>query len=153
MAENGGSGAWEVQCVKRDGFHLVAYKVADPDSTFEGEECYDEADATAYANGDWSYVGVVVKAFKEGIELGEDAIWRVEEGYSPGFVDPEHRPSGYADAFDHTLGGEGYYDLPEGAVTEAKATLARMLADQLQLERARRAKRQRWTLRRRVAFW
>lgn len=136
---------------ERDGFHLVAYKVADRDAYFEDEECYEEADKVAYRNGQWSYVGVIVKAFLDDVELGEDSIWRVEEGYSPGFVDPEHRPTGVANAFDHTLGGEGCYDMPDGALTEAKETLARMLAARAKADRLARAKRGRWPRRVRVA--
>lgn len=137
---------------ERDGFELVAYKVVDCDSSTQGAECYTEADIEAYREGLWSYVGIVVKAFREGVEFGEDTIWGVEDGYSPGW-ESEANPAGQIDGFGHALGGEGCYDLPDGALAEAKATLARLLADQLQADRARHAKRQRWPLRRRVAFW
>lgn len=136
---------------ERDGFHLVAFKVADPNALFEGEECYDEVDEVAHANGQWSYVGVIVKAFLKDVELGEDSIWRVEEGYSPGFVDPEHRPTGVANAFDHTLGGEGCYDLPDNALEQARETLARMMAARAKAGRVARVKR--WPRRVRVACW
>jgi len=134
------------QLGKIDGFDLVAYKMVDLDSSTEDAECYSEEDIQANREGQWSYVGVIVKAFKEGIELGEDAIWGVEDGYSPGFVDPEHRPTGWADGFDHTLGGDGCYDLPAGAIGHAKEALA-------QLRREERGQAKRWPRRRRVAHW
>lgn len=128
----------------RDGFDLVAYKMVDEITPPDDFGCYDAADIAAYPQ-EWAFVGVVVKAFRDGIELGEDALWGVEDGYLPGAKD-EDNPSGWVDGFDHTLGGEGCYDLPAEAISQAKAALAK-------LRRDRRAQLRRWPVRRRVTDW
>jgi hypothetical protein len=130
---------------ERDGFNLIAYKVVDIDGSTDDADCYDETDIEAYTARQWSYVGIVVKAFRDGIELGEDAIWGVEDGYLPG-AKSEDNPSGWVDGFAHTLGGEDCYDVPGEAIEEAKAALAK-------LRRERRTQLRRWPVRRRVAAW
>lgn len=110
----------------RDGFTVVAYKMVDEDTHPDEFDCYEKADVKAWRDDDWSFVGVVVKASKEDIELGEAAIWGFEDGHSPGFVS-KARPSGWVDAFDTALGGEGSsYDVPSEAIAAAKETLAKL---------------------------
>ena len=130
-----------------DGFDLVAYKMVDEDSSTEDAECYSEEDIQANRDGEWAYVGVIVKAFKEGIELGEDDIWGREDGYSPGWVSKKN-PSGWLDAFTGALGEESGHDynLPAGAIEQAKKALA-------QLRREERGQAKRWPRRRHVAHW
>lgn len=130
---------------KRDGFDLVAYKVVDDHTSTDEYDCYEEADKAAYNAREWGFVGVVVKAFRDGVELGEDAIWGVEDGYYPG-AKSEDNPSGYINGFDHTLGGEGCYDVPDEAVTQAKVVWSKLVRD-------RRAQLRRWPVRRRVTAW
>lgn len=130
---------------ERDGFDLVAYKVVDEHTSTEDYDCYDKVDITAYQERNWSFVGVIVKAFRDGIELGEDAIWGTEDGWSKGWVS-EDNPTGWVDAFDSTLGGEGCYDLPAEAVDQAKKVLAKLRA-------AERKAAKRWPRRRRVGRW
>lgn len=129
---------------KRDGFDLVAYKVVDDHTSTDDFDCYDKDDATERDAGHWSFVGVVVRAFREGIELGEDALWGVEDGYMSAAQRPDN-PTGRVDAFDHTLGEDGY-DLPAEAISQAKAVWAKLCRD-------RRAQLRRWPVRRRVTTW
>lgn len=134
------------QLGKRDGFDLVAYKMADEDASTDDADCYDEDDVAEHQSGDWSFVGVVVKAFRDGIELGEAALWSVEDGYLSG-AQSKDNPSGYVSAFGHTLGEhEGDADLPAEAIAQAKAAWAKLCRD-------RRAQLRRWPVRRRVTTW
>lgn len=136
---------------ERDGFDLVALKVADDDTDIDDFDCYEPADVKAWKDDDWSFVGVIVQASRDGIELGEASTWGTEDGHSPGFVHPEYRPAGFTDAFDTTLGGDdAVYDLPADAISEAKQALARLVAEE---RNVKRVNRQRWRGRRRVACW
>jgi hypothetical protein len=60
-----------------------------------------------YANGEWCFYGVVVTVYREGIELGSDALWGIE--------------SDSEEYFDEAAG-----DLIPRAVQEAKATLKKL---------------------------
>lgn len=111
---------------ERDGFDLVAYKVTDEETSVDEFDCYEQVDVEAWEADDWAFVGVIVKVFKHGVELGTDSLWGVEDGYSPGFKS-EARPTGVVDGFDHTLGGDGSsYDLPGEAIERAKEALAKL---------------------------
>lgn len=109
-----------------DGFDLVAYKEGDYHSEIDDADCYDAVDIEAWDNNEWHYRVVVVKAFLDGIKLGEAALGGVEDGHSPGWVTAEN-PQGYVDAFGHTLGGEGCYDLPADAIEDARQNLASLV--------------------------
>lgn len=129
---------------KRDGFDLVAYKVVDEDTSPDDFDCYDEDDATECNAGHWSFVGVVVKASREGIDLGEDSLWGVEDGYMSAAQRLDN-PTGRVDAFDYTLGEDGA-DMPGEAIHQAKKVLAKLRA-------ADRKAAKRWPRRRRVSRW
>jgi hypothetical protein len=97
---------------EREGFVLVAYKEEDLDSHPDEFDCYDDADKQAWRESDWNFVTVVVKAFMEGIELGEVTLSGVEDGHLPG-AETDDNPTGFVDAFGHTLGVEkDHYDIP-----------------------------------------
>jgi len=111
----------------RDGFDLVAYKVFDYDTDIDDFDCYDKTDVKAWRDDEWRFVGVVVKASRDGIELGEDALYGVQDGYMP-TAESEDGTGRWVDAFDHTLGAEeDHYDVPGEAIERAKANLVKLL--------------------------
>lgn len=82
-----------------DGWDIMAYLVPDYDSRpsdYGAGSAYDEntpegaALVEAWNNDEWSFVGVIVQAEKNGIAMGSDSLWGVEYGYLPGvgFIDP-----------------------------------------------------------------
>lgn len=82
-----------------DGWDIMAYLVPDYDShpsDYGAGSAYDEntpegaALVEAWNNDEWSFVGVIVQAEKNGIAMGSDSLWAVEYGNLPGigFIDP-----------------------------------------------------------------
>ena len=96
---------------------LVLTVHPDYDSSPDDSECYDESDIDAYGRGEWGYVGYVVAAYRDGVELGSDAIWGTEHGFIGG------RYYGSAEWID-----EAYYilDLIAMATREAQTTIAKL---------------------------
>jgi hypothetical protein len=78
------------------GFDLRAILVPDTDtSPRDYGDMYEGEITAAWERDEWSYVGTVVIASRDGIDLGSDAIWGQEYGLWPG--------SGFVSPFD----GEG----------------------------------------------
>jgi len=64
----------------RDGFTLTARKYHDTDSTPDDYECYTPKQVTAWQQDQWQFVGLVVTASVDGIELGTADLWSIEDG-------------------------------------------------------------------------
>lgn len=112
------------------GFEVRAHLEPDLDASPEDYDCFDQADIDAWKNDQWEFVGVVVTASKEGIDLGTGYIGAVVHGQigeksvdaledEPGFIvnnvpDPDTFASGY---------GVG---LVSDAIAAAKAKLAEL---------------------------
>lgn len=108
--------------IERDGFTVVVTKEIDEDASPADGDSYTAKDVQAYDRGDWGYVGITARAYREGVELGTASLWACEEGYMPDVVER-------VNAFDHTLGEhENDYDIPGDAIEEAKETLAKLMA-------------------------
>lgn len=110
----------------RDGFDLRAEIVPDDtaiDSPLEVAEYADPAVVTAWHDGDWHYVGIIVTASRGGIDLGSDSVWAVEYGDMPGIghVDPLRDNGGSLDTYRA--------DLVDNAVADARLKLTELAAE------------------------
>ncbi|SIH35613.1 Uncharacterised protein [Mycobacteroides abscessus subsp. abscessus] len=104
-----------------DGFDVTAHLEADVDATPFEAECFDQNDIDAWRNDDWRFVGTVIKASKNGIELGEASIWASVYGVIGGKnVSPL---DGEGDQFVNGYGPQ----LIDEAVSAAKAAVAKLV--------------------------
>jgi hypothetical protein len=106
-----------------DGFEINARIVPDTDARPDDCDCYDAEDLAAWQRDDWSYVGTIVTASREGIELGESSLWGSEYGSLPTvdhFVNPL---DGTGDEFVNGYGPQ----LIAEAIEEAKSVLNNMI--------------------------
>lgn len=74
-----------------NGFDITVYLVPDTDGDPRHDGCYSSAAVDAWLNDEWSYVGSVVVASRDGVELGTSSLWGSEYGWLPGagrFVSP-----------------------------------------------------------------
>jgi hypothetical protein len=102
---------------KHEEFDLEATLSPDYDSTPYDADCYDSETIAGWKSDQWSYVGAVVTASREGVELGEASLWGLEYGMLCGrFIDP----------LDEDLNGY-QSDLIDEAITEARTKLAKLL--------------------------
>lgn len=112
----------ETRTIKRDGYTVVISKVADEDANPIDDGDYPDDVIAAWQQNEWGYVGVIAKAYRDDVMLGESSLWGCEEGNLPG-VDS------YVDAFGHTLGeNDGDYNVPGDAIAEAKRMMAKLMA-------------------------
>ena len=79
----------------RDGdLWYTARTAHDGDSHPKDYDCYSKKDITAFNRGDWSYVGVIVKAERpanddamcEWIEVGSASLWGIESYSSAAYI-------------------------------------------------------------------
>lgn len=103
-----------------DGFEIDARIVADTDATPFEYDCYSAEQVDAWRNDDWCYVGTIVTASKNGIELGADSLWASEYGSMPGIDEFVNPLNGDGDEFVNGYGP----DLIAEAIADAKRTLA-----------------------------
>ncbi len=68
-----------------EGFDIRAIMVTD-DTAMETSDLEEMAPECleAYRANDWCHVGVIVTAFKAGIELASSSVWGSEYGFFPG---------------------------------------------------------------------
>lgn len=99
-----------------DGFKLEAVIVPDFDASPMEAECYSPADVEAWKNDSWSYVGTIVTASREGVELGSASLWASEYGWSPGWDRYISPLDGEGDEFVNGYGN----GLIKEAIEEAK---------------------------------
>ncbi len=52
----------------------------DTDSTPFEFECYSPEDIAAWRNDRWLYVGLVASVELDGVVIGEDSLWSIEDG-------------------------------------------------------------------------
>ena len=64
----------------QDGFDLRAHTEYDSDSSPLDSDCYTPKQVSAFNQGDWTYVGIIVTASRAGIDLGSASIWSIEAG-------------------------------------------------------------------------
>lgn len=100
-----------------DGFTVTA-RIAYDDSTRPDDfDCYDDATIEAWRNDDWYFCGVCVQVSRAGIDLTGPygaALWGVEANF-PGS--------------DNAYLTEIAADLIPEAIAEARAAMARLIAD------------------------
>jgi len=63
-----------------DGFSLRAEKIYDEDSRPSDYECYTPKQVAAWERDEWEFVGLVVTASVENVELGSSSLWSIESG-------------------------------------------------------------------------
>lgn len=98
-----------------------------PDDTRVDDYEYSDEDIKAWREDDWSFVGVVVTASLDGIDLGSSSLWSLEYGWLPtagSFVNP----------ITSSYSSDYLPDLIVDATTEAKAELARLAAAYARIE-------------------
>ena len=100
-----------------DGFTVTARIVYDESTRPEDYECYDDATVRAWYDNDWYFCGVCVQVSRAGIDLTGPygaALWGVEANF-PGS--------------DNAYLTEIATDLIPEAIAEARAAMARLMAD------------------------
>lgn len=106
-----------------EGFDIEARIVPDDDAhTDEDWRLLDRDARDAYDREEWSYVGTIITASREGIELGSASLWGSEYGLIPGVWGWVSPLNGTGIDFVNGYGP----DLIAEAIAEAKATLARL---------------------------
>lgn len=101
-----------------DGFDITARIEHDSDITPNDFDCYSDEVVAAWKSDRWHYVGLIVTASRNGIELGSDSLWGIEYGDMPGvdeWLNPLNNMDDYEDIIDH-------------AIEQAKDTLAKLVA-------------------------
>lgn len=102
-----------------DGFDITArIECDDIGIEFFGDESYTPEQVAAQRRGDWYYVGLIVTASRDDIELGSDSLWGIEYGDMPG-VDEWLNPLNNMD---------DYEDIIDRAIEQARDTLAKLVA-------------------------
>jgi hypothetical protein len=108
-----------------EGFEIRAAMVPDTDSTPDDADCYDESDKAAWRNGEWGYVGIIVSAWRAGVELGEASLWGTEYGILDGrAINPLADDAANSAEWVHGYGPQ----LIREAISEARETLAKLTA-------------------------
>ena len=106
-----------------DGFSIIGSLEYDHGSTPYDADCYSEEDIDAWKTDEWCYVGLLVTASIDGIELGTDSIWGNEYGF---FID--HSKTDGSTIFISPYDDGGYLpDLIDGAIHDARSNLERMV--------------------------
>lgn len=108
------------------GFEIRAELVPD-DARVEDLGLYSDANIKAWHEDAWSFVGVVVTASLDGIDLGSSSLWGLEYGWLPtagGFVNP----------ITSTYSSDYLRAVIVDATTDAKANLARLSAEYARIE-------------------
>jgi len=127
------------------GYHFVAKLVRDEDSREEdfGDGCcfdlkdkeYGEQNRAihnAWMNAEWFYFGVVVKAYRCGLELGENSLWGIEGNFTY---------EGREGPVDNTYFNEVMSECAAEAAHEAKHKIHELMASLLNVEYAPRDQR------------
>lgn len=110
--------AIESKTIEHEGFSVRIDVVPDSDSTPFDADCYSGSDIQAWRDGEWIYVGFIYTATREGVELGSASIWGTEWDF----------PGGSIVSIESWMAENCYHpDLLDGALTEARATLARLV--------------------------
>lgn len=101
-----------------------------------GTDAFSEAQEKAWKADEWCWVSLKAEAILEGITLGEAVLGSVQSGFIP---DEEGNPGKFLQSvgtampyvtgyYDPTTDLVNYHDLVDEAVTEAVATLAKLVA-------------------------
>lgn len=120
------------------GYHFVAQIVRDEDSREDdfGEGCcfdlkdpeYGEQNQKihdAWMNAEWFYFGVVVKAYRCGLELGENSLWGIEGNFTY---------EGREGPVDNTYFNEVMAECADEAAQEALTKIHELMASLLNIE-------------------
>jgi hypothetical protein len=111
----------------QDGFDLRAELVPDYDGSTDDSDCYTPKQIAAWRNDDWRFVGIIVTASREGIDLGSASIWGTEYGdyimtdEDDNVIDWQWVNPAYDD--DYLI------DLVSEALDEARATVKKINAE------------------------
>ena len=109
---------------EQDGWTLTVFTQQDHDSSPRDADCYTAEQVAAFDRDDWYFVGVIVKASRHGIVLGEASLWGIESGYFT-YTDEDDNVTGHGRVGPYT---EAVDDLIVEAVDDAKANLASLCA-------------------------
>lgn len=101
------------------GFDVRAGIVPDNDVSVSDYDCYDQPTIDAYGRGCWSYVGLIVTASRDGIELGSASLWGCEYGDMPGVIE-------WVSPLSHI--DDDYSDVIDEAIAAARESLAKLIA-------------------------
>ena len=100
----------------------------DEDTTPADSDCYTPKQVAAWHRDEWEFVGIVAKAYLEGVELGSDSLWGIERGYLPVTDEDDNLTADvdYVDVYDDAIEG-----VIAEAIHDAGKTLRRLssLAD------------------------
>jgi hypothetical protein len=120
------------------GYLFVAKLVRDddqPDDNFGPGHCFDLKDPDHHAQnlkihdallrGDWCYFGVRVKAYRCGLELGENSLWGIEGNFTY---------EGREGPVDNTYFNEVMEECASEAALEAKHKIHELMASLLNVE-------------------
>jgi hypothetical protein len=100
-----------------DGFTVTARIVYDESTRPEYYECYDDTNVHAWYNNDWYFCGVCVQVSRAGIDLTGPygaALWGIKANFPRS---------------DNAYLTEIAADLIPEAIAEARAAMARLIAD------------------------
>lgn len=106
----------------QDGWTIRVGTEPDDVSSVADADCYTPAQIAAWKADEWSFVGCVVTAEREGIELGRAALWSMESGYWT-YTDQDDRVLGHGYVGPYT---EAVDDLIAEAIADAADMLARL---------------------------
>ena len=112
--------------IECDGITYSVMLVPDYDASPDDADSYSASDKAAFAAGEWSYVGVIVRPVIDGNELreAEDSLWGVEYGFMPAETEP-HEGGQHEDI---TIGMDyitGTHPVPD-MISEVRANLRHM---------------------------
>ena len=100
-----------------DGIKYTARLMQDAYRRATDDECYTEAQLTAWRADEWHFFGVVISASKNGVQLGDHlaSLWGIEGNFPNGL----DNPNAY------------FLDVANELLDEAKTTAHRLIAHML----------------------
>jgi hypothetical protein len=106
----------------QDGWTITVDTQPDSESSTADADCYTRAQIDAWKRDEWSFVGCVVTASREGITLGHASLWGMESGRYT-YTDEDDTVTGTGFVGPYT---EAVDDLITEAITDGAATLAKL---------------------------
>jgi hypothetical protein len=109
-----------------DGFDIRADMVPDTAYYSEPDGDYTPEQIAWFKAGDWGYVGIIVTASRNGVDLGSDSLWAVDAGTMPFdipanqiFIDPLHDSNGTLATYRA--------DMIDNAIADARLKLTELI--------------------------